>query len=60
MESDKKFIITQDKETAQRLIDLGFSLFSQNDNTYIFENSSCRKYADCEIGEVVYTNRVFI
>ena len=40
--SDKPFIITNDEETAELLKRSGFTLISQNDEYYVFENDPDR------------------
>lgn len=60
MNSMKKFIITQDEKTAEKLKNLGFNLFSKNNNTFIFENVSDKKSSIEDIGKIVFTNRVFL
>jgi len=38
--NEKPFIKTTDKETAEKLIKLGFSLITQLNDVYIFANDS--------------------
>lgn len=38
MNNKSNFIITQDKETANKLISEGFRLIAEINNTYTFEN----------------------
>ena len=57
--SDKPFIITNDEETAELLKRSGFTLISQNDEYYVFENDPDRiKHYSQE--KVSFTNKLFI
>jgi hypothetical protein len=57
MSQKKKFIITSDKETADKLIFAGFQLVSQNNN-YVFLNQSPLNFNFNEIDKtkMAYTN----
>lgn len=45
MSQEKKFIKTTDKETADKLISVGFQLVSQNGNVYTFLNQPPRTFS---------------
>ena len=57
MSQKKKFIITSDKETADKLMLAGFQLVSQNDG-YVFLNQSPMNFNFNEIDKtkMAYTN----
>ena len=53
----KKFIIVNDKATADQLIDAGFVLLSQFGDTYTFKNEQKNfNFASIEKGKVHYSN----
>lgn len=59
MSQDKKFIKTTDKETADRLMMLGFQLVTQIGSTYTFLNEA--KKLDFEVVDkkkIVYDNNL--
>lgn len=59
MSQDKKFIKTTDKETADRLMMLGFQLVTQISSTYTFLNEV--KKLDFEVVDkkkIVYDNNL--
>lgn len=55
-----KFLVTQNKDSADKLKDLGYKLFSCNNNTYIFENSPNKHFSKKDVADVLMTNRVFL
>lgn len=58
MPQDKKFIIVQDKETADKLIVGGFKLISRGSSGWMFVNASPQNFCFEEIDKTkfVYTN----
>lgn len=54
----KNFIFTQDKETADKLVKLGYNLISQSGNSYTFENCLKLNFSDGDIDttKIVHTN----
>jgi hypothetical protein len=58
MSQNKKFITTTDKETADKLIFVGFQLVSHNDNVYTFLNQLPKNFNFDEIDKkkMTYTN----
>lgn len=58
MSQEKKFIMTTDKETVDKLILAGFQLVSHNDNVYTFLNQSPIYFSFDGIDKtkMVYTN----
>ena len=52
------FLITKNEESAQKLKDLGYKLFSFNNNTYVFENKPNAHFSKEEVPYVLATNRV--
>jgi hypothetical protein len=54
----KNFITTNDKETADKLISVGFQLVTQNGNTYTFLNQLPTNFSFDEVDKkkMVYTN----
>ena len=51
------FIITKDKETADKLIQCGIRLLSDINNVYTFENKvSNMNFSEIDMKKVVYTN----
>lgn len=59
---NKKFIIIQDKATADRLKAAGFQLVSDANGTYTFINSTpCDfNFDEVDITKIVYTNMLSI
>jgi len=54
---NKKFIIVNDKSTADKLIAAGFILLSQIGGTYTFQNDQKKlNFAGVEKGKMVYSN----
>ena len=54
---DKKFIIVNDKPTADKLSAAGFILLSQIGGTYTFKNDLKNlNFSDVEKGKVFYSN----
>lgn len=45
----KKFIYVQDEEAKQELLNLGYHLFQENKNLYIFENNKTLTFDDKKI-----------
>lgn len=58
MSHKKKFIMTNDRETVDKLICAGFQLVSHNDNVYTFLNQLPINFNFGEIDKtkMVYTN----
>lgn len=56
--SQKKFIMTSDKETADKLISVGFQLVSQNGNAYTFLNQLPKNFSfdESDKKKMAYTN----
>ena len=51
------FIYTQDKETAEKLIKLGYNLIIQTGNSYTFENCNRLTFSeDIDKKKLVQTN----
>lgn len=57
MSQKQNFIMTTDKETADKLVSAGFQLVSQN-NAYTFLNQPPKNFSFDEVdkGKMVYTN----
>ena len=55
---NKKFIVTQDSETANKLLYSGFQLVSQINSTYTFINKAPQHFNFSEVEEkkLAYTN----
>lgn len=62
MNNNKKFIIVQDKATADKLIAGGFQLVSSNNNTYTFINSTPKNFSfdEVDVTKIAYTNMLSI
>ena len=62
MSQEKNFIKTTDKETADKLISVGFQLVSQNGNVYTFLNQLPSNFSFDEVDEkkMAYTNTLNI
>lgn len=59
-ENKMNFIRTTDKETADKLKELGFSILSENNNVYTFLNCGGLNYADSINDEkIIYSNTYF-
>lgn len=60
MPQSKKFIMTQDKSTCDKLIAGGFSLLSDICGTYVFSNVGNKNFnfEDIDIKKLVYTDRL--
>ena len=58
MSQKQNFITTTDKETADKLISVGFQLVSQSSNTYTFLNKPPKNFIFDEVDKtkMVYTN----
>ena len=57
MSQKQNFIKTKDKETADKLIDLGFQLVSLEDNVYTFLNAANNfNFENIDTNKMVYTN----
>jgi hypothetical protein len=58
MSQKKNFIKTTDKETADKLISLGFQLVSQDGNIYTFLNQHMQNFnfEEADKKKIVYTN----
>lgn len=54
----KKFIITMDKDTANKFIETGFKLISQNGNSYTFLNQPPKifNFEQLDRNKFTYTN----
>ena len=54
---NKKFIVVNDKSTADKLSEAGFILLSQFGDTYTFKNEQKNfNFANIEKGKIHYTN----
>lgn len=55
---EKKFIITKDKSTADKLIAAGFKLITNISGTWTFENQAPKNFsfADVDKTKFTYTN----
>ena len=62
MNNNKKFIIIQDKATADKFIAGGFQLVSSNNNTYTFINSTPKNFSfdEVDVTKIAYTNMLSI
>ena len=62
MSQKQNFIKTTDKETADKLISLGFQLVSQSGNTYTFLNQLSNNFTfdDVDTKKMAYTNTLNI
>lgn len=62
MNDNKKFIIVQDKATADKFIVCGFQLVSSNNNTYTFINSTPQNFSfsEVDVTKIAYTNMLSI
>ena len=60
MSQEKKFIMTTDKATADKLISVGFQLMSQNGGAYIFLNQLPKSFSFDQVDKkkIAYTNIV--
>lgn len=58
----KKFIVTTDFETANKLISAGFQLLSHNSGTYTFLNQLPKNFSfdDVDTKKMVYSNTLNI
>ena len=58
MSQKQNFIMTTDKETADKLISVGFQLVSQNNGIYTFLNQLPKNFAFDEVDKkkMAYTN----
>lgn len=58
MSQKQNFIKTTDKETADKLVSVGFQLVSQSGNTYTFLNQIPQNFSfdDVDKKKMVYTN----
>ena len=57
MNNKCNFIVTKDKETADKLSSCGMRLLSDINGVYIFENKiSTMNFSEVDIKKVVYTN----
>ena len=58
MKNRSKFIITHDKETANKLINCGFNLIVNNNGIYTFDNKlqNIASFNDIDTKKIVYTN----
>lgn len=58
MSQKQNFIMTRDKETADKLISAGFQLVSQSGNVYTFLNQLPKNFSFDEVdkGKMAYTN----
>lgn len=62
MSQKQNFIKTTDKETAEKLMSLGFQLVSQNCNVYTFLNQPPKNFVFDEVDtkKMAYTNTLNI
>lgn len=58
MKKKNNFIVTKDKEIANKLISKGFRLVVKMNNTYTFENKPNGQFSfeDIDIKKIAYTN----
>ena len=54
-----KFVMTNDKSSADNLISMGLKLINKNADTYIFLNDATKVVFN-NISNVVYTNTIFL
>lgn len=54
------FLITKNKDSAEKLKDLGYKLFSYDNNTFVFEDSPNKHFSKEDVPDVLKTNRVFL
>ena len=56
--NDKKFIVVQDVNTANKLISAGFQVVQQINNTYTFMNVIPKyfKFENIDVKKLAYTN----
>lgn len=55
-----KFIMTNDKETADKLKTEGYTLVVHDGDTYVFANDSKNKFDKQLVKKVVFTNAIAI
>lgn len=57
---NKNFIKTQDKETAEKLIKLGFKQIGFNSGEYVFVNDGniAQQFSDEEMKKVYFNNKL--
>ena len=62
MQNKSNFIVTADKETADKLVLRGFQLISNSDSVYTFLNQPPKKFTfdNVDKKKVVYTNSLNI
>lgn len=62
MSQEKKFIKTTDKETADKLISVGFQLVSQSGSVYTFINQLPKNFSvsEADTKKMAYTNTLII
>ena len=53
---DQNFILTTDKETADKLKSMGFTCLGKEDSEWRFLNDSSIKLVENEVKNVTYTN----
>lgn len=59
-EDTMNFIRTTDKETADKLKELGFTLLNEDNNTYTFLNCGSLNYAtNISDEKIIYSNTYF-
>lgn len=57
----QNFIQVFDKNTADKLMDLGFQLVSNSNNTYMFLNTDKIQFSDeIDITKIKYSNLMYI
>lgn len=55
----EKFIITTDKDVADKLLAEGFQMLPAAGNTYTFINSGNVNFSENEIKKIVFTNILY-
>lgn len=55
-----RFIMTMDKDIADKLKQSGYVLFSEHNKMYFFENKPDNHFSETGIKGVVFTNKVFL
>lgn len=52
------FILTQDIDTAKKLIDMGFTLVQNNSGVWTFLNCKSLTFSDKEKKNFIYSNKI--
>lgn len=54
--NNNKFIMTNDKHTKNKLLEIGYKLISSNGNVYTFETNPTLNFSSLDNLKVAYTN----